>query len=187
MSSVVVQFPLPPVEKPLINLWRHPDSDIYPTRRLLSTLHFPANVESGVLWRLLQTGAMLRDHAHGSRLDDLISSYGGYEGDFEGRLKPAVIWLLNSLAQICTGDRCYKLDFLAIKAYELMQNLIAGGSLGKLLAVDGVGVKSINKLVSAGIRRFEDLATMRPEALLAMGLGQQQVNAIRRAMIRHGR
>jgi replicative superfamily II helicase len=178
---------LPPIEKPLINLWRHPDSTNYPTRRLLSTLRFPRDIDSGLLWRLLQTGAMLRDHAQGCQLDDLILSYGGYEGDFESRLKPAVIWLLNSLAQICTGAKCYKLDFIAIRAYELTQNLIVGGSLGKLLAVDGIGVKSINKLVSAGIRRFEDLTTIRPEALLAMGLGQQQVKAIRRVTIRHGR
>ncbi len=178
---------LPPNEKPILNLWRHSDSANYPTRRLLTTLRFPGDPESGVLWRLLRTGAMLCDHAHGRQLDDLITSYGGYEGDFEGRIKPAVIWLLNSLAQICTGTKCYKLDFIAIRAYELMQDLVVGGSLGKLLAVDGIGIKSIDKLLSAGIRRFEDLTAIRPEALLAMGLGQQQVNAIRRVTIRRGR
>jgi hypothetical protein len=130
---------------------------------------------------------MLREHAHGRQLDDLIASYGGYEGDFEGRLKPTVIWLLNSLAQICTGTKCYKLDFLAIRLYELMQDLAVGGSLGKLLAVDGIGVKSIDKLVSAGIRRLEDLTAVQPEALLAMGLAQKQVNAIRGVTIRRGR
>jgi hypothetical protein len=79
------------------------------------------------------------------------------------------------------------LDFLAIKAYDLLKNLIAGGSLGKLLQVRGIGMKSIDKLVSAGIRRFDDLTTIRPEELLAMGLGQQQVKAIRRVTVRHGR
>ncbi|HVI16433.1 MAG TPA: hypothetical protein VM822_26630 [Pseudolabrys sp.] len=177
---------LPPAEKPLMNLWRDPDSAEYPTRRLLSTLRFRDNAE-GILWNLLQTGVMLREHSNGRQVHDLISKYGGYEGDFEGRLKPTVIWLSNSLAQICTGAKCYNLDFIAIKAYDLMRNLSVGGNLGKLLAIDGLGMKSINKLTGAGVRRFEDLMTIGPEALLAMGLRKQQVDLIRRATIRHGR
>jgi replicative superfamily II helicase len=142
---------LPPAEKPLVNLWRHPDSTNYPTRRLLATLRFSTDIQPGLLWRLLQTGAILREHANGRQLNDLISDYGGYEGDFEDRLKPAVIWLLNSLAQICTGSKCF------------------------------------NKLIDAGVGRFEDLKSLQPEVLLAMGLGQRQVRAIRKIAIRHGR
>jgi replicative superfamily II helicase len=178
---------LPPSEKPLVSLWRDSGSTDYPTRRLLATLRFTGETEARTLWRLLRTGAMLREHARGRELDDLMSIYGAYEGDIEGRLKPTVIWLLHSLAQICTGDRCYKLDFIALRAYTLMQDLAAGGSLGRLLAVDGIGVKSIEKLTSGGVRRFEDLATVQPEELLAMGLVKRQVSAIRRVVARHSR
>ena len=130
---------------------------------------------------------MLLEHARGRQLDELISRYGGYEGDFEGRLKPAVIWLLHSIAQICTGDKCYKLDFLAVRAYALMQDLIVGGSLGKLLTVDGIGVKSIQRLVAGGVRGFDDLVAMQQETLFEMGFRRQQVDAIRRAALRYRR
>lgn len=178
---------LPPDEKPVVNLWRDPGSTDYPTRRLLATMRFPVEAEPGVLWRLMRTAFMLREHARGRQLDELTATYGGYEGDIEGRLKPAVIWLLHCLAQICTGDRCYKLDFLAIRTYALMQDLAVGGSLGKLLSIDGVGTKSIDKLIAGGVQRFEDLAPLQPEALVAMGLGRQQASAIRRAVTRHAR
>jgi hypothetical protein len=130
---------------------------------------------------------MLWEHARGRELEELISNYGGYEGDIEGRLKPSVIWLLHCLAQICTGERCYKLDFLAFKAYTLMRDLTVGGSLGTLLSVDGLGVKSISKLMTGGVRSFDDLAITPPETLLAMGLRKQQVTAIRRMVLRHTR
>jgi hypothetical protein len=175
---------LPPDEKPLVNIWRDPASANFPTRRLLSTLRFPRQTDPGMLWRLLRTAVMLHEHATGRHLDELTSNYGGYEGDIEGRLKPTVIWLLSALAQICTGSKCYKLDFLSVRAHVLMRDLIVGGSLGRLLDIQGIGLKSIEKLVAAGIRGFHELANLQPGALVSMGLRREQAAAISRTVNR---
>lgn len=181
---------LPPDEKPVLNLWRNPDSPNYPTRRLIATLKLSGAVASDdetTFWRLMRTGAMLLEHARGCRIEALADRYGIREGDLEGRLKPSVGWLLNSLASICTGERCYRLDFLAIRAYELMQSLTVGGPLGKLINVDGIGIRTIESLTAFGVRELSELASKSPEQLAEMGVRTGQREAIRRFMLRSSR
>jgi replicative superfamily II helicase len=181
---------LPPEDKPVLNLWRNPNSELYPTRRLISTLRLSNENASGdqvTFWRLLRTSSMLLEHARGGRIGTLVETYGCHDGDVEGRLKPAVCWLLNALAQICSSDRCYKLDFLAVRAYELMQALTVGGPLGKLMNVKGIGIKTINTLSASGIQDLSQL-TGKPTAFLeTMGLGKVQAEALKRFLVRHRR
>jgi hypothetical protein len=181
---------LPTEEKPVLNLWRDPNSELYPTSRLISTLRLSSEEVSRSLetfWRLFRTGSMLLEHARGRRIEELRESYGCHDGDIEGRLKPTVCWLLNALAQICTGDRCYKLDFLAIRAFELMQALTVGGPLGKLMNVKGIGIKTIETLAASGVRSLSELAGKPTDFLERMALGKSQTEALKRFLVRHQR
>jgi helicase len=179
-----------PEDKPVLNLWRDPNSEFYPTRRLISTLRLSNDKASGdqiIFWRLLRTGSMLLEHARGRKIADLAQTYRCRDGDIEGRLKPAVCWLLNALAQICSSDRCYKLDFLAIRAYELMQAITVGGPLGKLMYVKGIGIKTIETLSASGIQDLSELSAKPTAFLEAMGLGKSQMEALRRFLVRRRR
>lgn len=181
---------LPPEDKPVLNLWRDPNSVLYPTRRLISTLRLSNDkgcADQVTFWRLLRTGSMLLGHARGRGIGDLAEGYGCREGDFEGRLKPAVCWLLNALAQICTGDRCYKLDSLAVRAYDLMQALTAGGPLGKLMNVKGIGIKTIETLSANGIQDLSDLTGKSSGFFKTLGLAKSQSEALERFLIRRRR
>ena len=181
---------LPSGDKPVLYLWRDLDSELYPTRRLMATLRLANDKVAGdqvIFWRLLGTASMLLEHAQGRRIEDLVDAYGCREGDLEGRLKPAVCWLLNALAQICTGERCYKLDFLATRARQLMQTLTIGGPLGKLMSVRGIGIKTIEMLPAFGVQDLSELSGKSAGFLETLGLGKSQTRALERFLVRRRR
>lgn len=182
---------LPPEEKPLVNLWRHPESGEHPTRRLLSSLKFDvatqdAQAQQQVFQQLMTTSVMLLEHAQGRGATSEVE-YGVTQNEIEGRFVPTIIWLLNGLAQICSSRRCYRLDFLAIRIYELIEDLTLGASLGKLMAAPGFGRGSAEKLVRAGIRDLSDPRLTTAEVLTSLGLGRQQVATVLRTVRRSRR
>lgn len=193
VESVVEQVErLPPEEKPIMNRWRDPDSVAYPTRRLLSSLRLSPESrtesdERATYYRMLRTALMLWGHSKGQTVAELQTQYGIYAGEFESGLKPTVIWILNSLAQICTGKRCYKLDYLALQAHELVGELSLGATLGKLVAIEGFGRRSAERLLDAGIRDLRDPRLASMKFLTGAGLKKPQAEIVRRAVVRRGR
>jgi helicase len=183
---------LPPEEKPIVNRWRSSESDTFPTRRLLSSLRIEhekqtKEVEEATFYRYLRTALMLWEHCAGRSLAALQTKYDIYPGAFESGLKPTVLWILNCIAQICTGKRCYKLDFLALQAFELIGDLSIGAKLGKLMALPGFGRRSAERLLESGIRDFNDERLKSMEHLLAAGLRKPQAELVRRAVARRER
>jgi len=178
-------------EKPLVNLWRSADSADYPTRRLLSSLRFPAcstpaEAEADFN-RLMATAILLHRHARGETLDDLAKEYGMHTGSIESGFKYTATWVLGCLAQICTGDRCYKLDFLALRIYELLEDLTMGSTLGKLLTLKGVGRATVEKLLNAGYSDFERLHSLQLSTLSDLGVADDPAGAILRLLRRSQR
>ena len=178
---------LSPEDKPLLNLWRDPDSKDYPTRRILSTLRFESAEDTTQYWGMLRTACMLRDYALSRMTLEQICSRWNFNDDLEGRILPMVSWLLNALANICHGDRCYRLDFLRARIFHLIQNLAVGGGLGRLLNVEGIGLRSIDKLRFSGIRSFDDLLVAPMPVLEKTGLSKKQVSELRRVISRASR
>ena len=175
---------IPPDEKPLINLWRNPESNEYPTRRILATLRFEGGDDLSPYWGVLRTAAMLRDYALSRMTVDEISVRWGFKADIEGRLLPTVSWLLNALANICAGDRCYRLDFLRMRIFALIQNLSVGGGLGKILGIKGVGIRTVEKLKATGIRSLDDLEQSTTSILESTGISRRQLTEIKKTMAR---
>jgi hypothetical protein len=130
---------------------------------------------------------MLLEHARGRDIESLVESYGCRDGDIEGRLKPAVCWLLNALAQICSGDKCYKLDYLSVRAYELMQRVTVGGPLGRLMDVKGIGIQTIETMAASGIRDISELAGKPTAFWETIGLGSVQIESLKRFLARYRR
>jgi replicative superfamily II helicase len=178
--NAVIEFVerLAPEDKPLLNLWRDPQSTGHPTRRLLSSLRFPAasgaeDEQKTQYYRLLRTGMMLYEHAHGIPTEQLAVNYGIYPGEFENQQKGQITWLLNGLAQICSSNKCYKLDFLAMRIFELIENLTLGAELGKLMGLEGFGRRSAEKLLAAGIQNLSDQRLGSQETLQSLGLSSR--------------
>jgi replicative superfamily II helicase len=182
---------LPTEEKPLVNLWRDPDSMEYPTRRLLSSLRFTeikSNAdEKMAFYRLLETAILLHRHAKGVDLQALASSYKVQAGALENGLKFTVTWVLSCLAQICSADKCYKLDFLAMKIYELLEDLSLGSTLGKLMTVKGIGRTTVRKLLDGGYPDANALSGVTEPALLQLGIAHKQAASILRFIRRQAR
>ena len=182
---------LPTDEKPLLNLWRSAHSNEYPTRRLLSSLRFTTPVDDRSaetsFYRLLGTAILLHRHAKGHSLDALATEYGVHAGSLESGLKFTATWVLSCLAQICSGDRCYKLDFLAMRIYELLEDLNLGSTLGRLMTIRGVGRATVSKLLAAGYRDVDALAGTDDSALIDLGVGLKQAAGIRRFLRRKSR
>ena len=153
---------LPVDDKPVVNLWRSPESNDFPTRRLLSSLRFTTDINEKdaevLFYRLMETAVLLHRHAKGEKLDVLAREYGVYSGSLDTGLKYTVTWILSCLAQICTPNKCYKLEYLAMRIYELLEDLSLGSTLGRLLTIKGVGRKSVYKLLDAG---FNDITSRR--------------------------
>lgn len=170
---------LPPEEKPLVNLWRSESSEDFPTRRLLSTLRIPpGDVPEVPFYRVLRTAVLLHRHARGRKLADLATEYKVDEGTLENGLKPTVTWVLSCLAQICDSRRCYKLDALKMRILELIENLTFGATLGALLSIDGVGRRSVEKLVTAGYKSFADVGSIGQQDLVDCGLAEEQARKV---------
>jgi replicative superfamily II helicase len=182
---------LPTDEKALVNLWRSAESTEYPTRRLLSSLRFPSPTDDrsaeATFYRLLGTAMLLHRHANGSSLDNLANEYAVHPGTLESGLKYTTTWVLSCLAQICSSDRCYKLDFLATKIYELLEDLSLGSTLGKLITIKGVGRVTVGKLLEAGYRDSDSLAGLGESALVEVGVARKQAASISRFLRRQSR
>lgn len=178
-------------EKPLVNLWRSADSGEYPTRRLLSSLRFPIcstpSDAEALFNRLMATAILLHRHACGETLERLAQDAGVHSGSLEGGLKYTVTWVLGCLAQISTRDRCYKLDFLALRIYELLEDLTLGSTLGKLLTIRGVGGSTVDRLLREGYRDLQSLKRISPSQLTEIGIGAKQASDIARFVRRQAR
>jgi len=174
---------LSPEDKPLVNLWREPESTGYPTRRLLATLRFDEAKETPreqdqVFRRLMTTAVMLFGYSRGQGLGAVQRDFGVAAGALERDLKPTVTWILNGLAQICSSKKCYKLEFLALRIFELIEDLMIGAQLGKLVSVRGFGRRSAEKLIAAGVRDLSDPRLISAEALAGLGLARKQVSVV---------
>jgi replicative superfamily II helicase len=182
---------LSPEEKPLINLWRSAESDCYPTRRLLSSFRFPRaddpKSQETQFYRVMLTAMVLDLHARGHSLDELAQKYRFDTGVLESGLKSAATWVLHCLAQICNPERCYNLNFLASKAYEQIEELSFGSNLGKLLAIKGVGRKSVQTVLDAGIKDLDGLRGIPSADLVSLGLKFSQARKIVRHVARTSR
>lgn len=192
--QAVVEFieRLSPEEKPLFNLWRDTQSNEYPTRRLLSSLRFPASTatkeeQTTQYYRILRTAMMLYEHAHGISIEQLALKYGIYPGEFENQQKSQITWILNGLAQICSSNKCYKLDFIALQIFELIEDLTLGACLGKLMTMEGFGRRSAEKLLSAGIRELSDARLKSTEILVNLGLTTTQATKVSQMTSRKSR
>ena len=76
---------------------------------------------------------------------------------------------------------------MASRAYQLSQDLTAGGPLGRLLSVKNVGPKSIETLMASGVRDVAELKKLSPVSPLAMGLRSAQIDGVRRYVARTNR
>ena len=137
--------------------------------------------------RLMSTAAALHEFGNSRKGADEISETWRLGLDMEGRLVPLIEWLLNGLARICTSDHCYRLDFLVPTIRSAGLNLVVGGGFGALLALDGVGVRSVDAIKGAGYRSLTEMGSMRPDALDHLPLSRRAKISVRRYLLRQGR
>ena len=174
---------LNPDEKPIINLWQDETSKDYPTRRLLTSLKVPFdgnkkdNPEK-VFYRIMRTSILLYQHARGVPLASLAVKFKMPLGELENNLKFSTLWLLSCLSQICNGKRCYKLDFLMMKALKLIECIAVGSELGLLLTINGVGKNTVYKLIENGLKTLDDLVSVSLSDLVSMGIRERQAGLI---------
>lgn len=178
---------LDPVEKPLLHLWRIPESVAYPTRRLLSTLRLADQANCETYWKLLSMAAALHDYSRSRQSVTDLGRKWGLNVDLEGRLLPLVSWLMNAMTQVCTGSKCYRLDFLLPPMRGLLKDLAVGGGFGKLLDLPGVGLATVEKIKSAGFVALDELGRVSTEDLTSFGVRQSSAAAIVRLMGRRAR
>lgn len=178
---------LAPEDKPLLHRWRDPSSGSYPTKRLLSTLRVQAKDESSAYVRLMSAAAALHEFGRSRKGAEEIAQTWRLDLDLEGRLLPLIEWLLNGLARICTSDQCYRLDFLVPMIRSAALDLVAGGGFGALLALDGVGVRSVDAIKRAGYRSLAEMGSIRPEVLDHLPLNRKAMISVRRFLLRQAR
>jgi helicase len=178
---------LDPDDKPLLHLWRDAESQTYPTRRLLSTLRLADRAGSETYWKLMSMAAALHDYSRSRLSVTDVSSKWGLNVDLEGRLLPLVSWLLNALTQICTGSKCYRLDFLLPTMRELLRDLAVGGGMGRLLDMPGVGLATVEKIKRAGVGTLGDLGGLSARDLVQLGIRRSSAVAIAGLLARRGR
>ncbi len=179
---------LPVEEKPLVNLWRSEDSKDYPTRRLISSLGFKPDTtkinSAAVFAKLMGTAILLHRHAKGESIHSLADEYKVQPGALESGLKYTVTWVLSCLAQICSPQKCYKLEFLSMQAYGLLEDLSLGASLGKLISIKGVGRRSIAKLVNQGYVTIHDIGQLSESEMCRIGIKGDKARRISRFLKR---
>ncbi len=179
---------LPVEEKPLLYLWRSATSPSYPTRRLISSLGFVVDgtdkQNEAIFYKLMATAVLLNRHAKGEELGTLSKEFGIHEGAIENGLKYTVTWVLSCLAQICSSDKCYKLDFISMRAYELLEDLSLGAPLGKLMSIKGVGRRSVMKLANNGYLNLSDISQLSEHKMQGLGLKTKQAKRIEKYLKR---
>ena len=178
---------LDPDEKPLMNLWRDSDSPTYPTRRLLSTLRLTEQASCEIYWKLMSMALTLHDYSTSRRSVGEICEKWGLKVDLEGRLIPLVSWLLNAMTKVCTGAKCYKLDFLLPEMRLLLLNLSVGGGFGRLLDLPGVGLATVEKIKNSGLTELSQLGSLSTEELVTIGIRRSGASSIARLMSRRNR
>lgn len=178
---------LPPDDKPLLHLWRESSSDRYPTRRLLTTLRIRHEDDTSAYLRLMSAAAALHDFSRSRMGPREIASAWCLDLDLEGRLIPLIEWLLNGLSRLCCSEYCYRLDFLIPNIRTARLDLTAGGGFGALLDLEGVGVRSVEAIKSAGYLTVTDLGSMPLETLNSLGLSRKAAAAVRRFLSRNAR
>lgn len=178
---------LAPEDKPLLHLWRDPASGTYPTRRLLSTLRVQAKDERSAYIRLMSAAAALHEFGRSRKSAEEVARIWQLDLDLEGRLLPLIEWLLNGLARICTSDHCYRLDFLVPLIRSASLDLVSGGGFGVVLALDGVGLRTVDAIKRAGFRSLAEISAMPPEELERLPLNRKAMIAVRRFLRRQAR
>ena len=184
-------------EKPMLNRWRSEDSKDFPTRRLLSTLKVPHEVDEQrsaekAFYRIMRVATLLHRHANGESLSILAQDFSRgrsllSEGDLESGLKFSTTWVLSCLTQICDPKKCYNLNALKMKLIDLLEDLSLGSQLGKLLLIKGVGRRTVEHLISAGIETIEGLADQSEDDLIQRGVQPKQAASITRHVRRRSR
>ena len=170
---------LTPEEKPIVNLWYDGQSAEYPTHRLLTTLRISfdkskkGNAEKA-FYKIMQSAILLYQHARGTHLADLATKFKASLGELENNLKFNVLWLLNCFSQICNPKRCYKLDYLMMRAFKLIECMSVGSKLGELMRIQGVGRRSVEKLIENDFHSVNEIEKLGFEDLIEMGIGRKQ-------------
>ena len=174
---------LDPDDKPLVNLWSSESNPERGPGRLLGSLK--VKIESqrkGVaekkFYQFMDVAILLHRHSRGKALAELANLYQVDEGKLEQGLKTTALWLLSGLAQICDSRKCYKLDSLMLRILELIEKVKYGSGLGSLLKLEGIGKRTIEKLVYSGFRELKDLQAVGKTDLISLGLGQKQTEKI---------
>jgi len=178
---------LEPDDKPLLYLWRDAGSSMRPTRRLMATLRLSDTASGDVFWKLMYLSCALHDYSRSRLSVHDVADKWRLRIDLEGRLVPLVSWLLNALIHICTGTKCYRLDFMIPSMRELLRDLSVGGGLGKLLDLPGVGLRTVEIVREAGIGAYDDLSRVSADDLVALGIRRSSAIAIKRLVVRRGR
>jgi len=174
---------LAPDDKPLVNLWRSESNPERSPARLLGSLKVKVDSQrKGIaekkFYQFMDASILLHRHSHGKTLVELADLYEVDEGKLEQGLKTTALWLLSGLARICDSRRCYKLDSLILRILELIEQVKYGSGLGSLLKLEGIGKRTIEKLIDSGFREPKDLQTVGKTDLISLGLGQKQAEKI---------
>lgn len=188
---------LPVDEKPLFNRWRAEDSKDYPTRRLLATLRVDADAEKSgearfAFDRIMATAILLHRHAVGESLGSLAHHYSHgkrqiHEGDLESGLKYIVIWVLGCLAQICNPDKAYQMKRVQMRLLDLIEDISLGSQMGKLMNIEGIGRRTVEKLIESGFNKVEDVSKLAPSQFIEMGVRKEQMEAMHKWLKRKNR
>ena len=131
--------------------------------------------------------AALHDYSRSRLSVTEVSHKWGLNVDLEGRLLPLVSWLLNAMTQICTGSKCYRLDFLLPTMRDLLRDLAVGGGMGRLLDLPGVGLATVEKIKAAGFGTLDELSRLSAEDLTKVGIRPASASAIARLVGRRKR
>lgn len=92
-----------------------------------------------------------------------------------------------SETQICDPDKAYSMKRVKMRVLELIEDVSLGSQLGKLMSLDGVGVRSVQKLVQSGINDLTQLKSSPDSELIEMGLRNDQIATIRKWLSRKNR
>ncbi|MFX0198993.1 MAG: hypothetical protein ACFFCW_22960, partial [Candidatus Hodarchaeota archaeon] len=178
---------LDPEEKPVLNLWRSEVNRYRGPNRLLATLKVaidsgrPGRAEQK-FYQLMRTAILVHRHSRGVPLERLAGEYGMDEGTLEQGLKMTALWILSALAQICDSRKCYKLDFLMLRALNLIEKVKYGSGLAPLLRLEGIGKRTIQKLTKGGYTRPKDFEGSTEDGLRQHGLSHKQASKILKAI-----
>lgn len=174
---------LDPDDKPVVNLWRSESNPERSSARLLGSLKVKLDsqrpgVAEKKFYQFMDAANLLHRHSRGKTLAELADLYKVDEGKLEQGLKSTSLWLLSGLAQICDSRKCYKLDPLMLRIHELIEKVRYGSGLGSLLKLEGIGKRTIEKLLDSGFREPKDLQIVAKTDLVSIGLGQKQAEKI---------